>query len=215
MREKVIEAIKREKLIVIVRGVEREKLIPMAEAMYEGAVRILEVTYSADGSVSDLEVAESIKCLADHFKGRMIIGAGTVLTEKQVELTKKAGGQFIISPDSYDLVIKKTRAEGLVSIPGALTATEIQAAHRAGADFIKLFPISNLGIEYVKAISAPLSHINFLAVGGVNKENMPDYLKTGVCGFGIGSGIVDKKMLQANDYKAITKLAEGYTSILG
>ena len=102
----------------------------------------------------------------------------------------------------------------MVSIPGALTATEIQTAHRAGADFIKLFPVANLGEDYVKALCAPLSHIKFLAVGGVNENNMADYLNAGVKGFGISSGIIDKKMVEENDYRAITTLARKFTDIL-
>ena len=214
MRETVIEAIKREKLIVIVRGIHSEKLIPLAEAVYEGGVRLLEITFSADKSVSDEETGENVKRLAEHFENKMYIGAGTVLTEKQVEIAKEAGGKFIISPDAYENVIKKTRELGMVSIPGALTATEIQSAYRAGADFIKLFPVTNLGTDYVRALSAPLSHIHFLAVGGVNVNNMRDYRKAGVKGFGISSGIVDKKMVEDNDYKAITNLARTYTNAL-
>ena len=212
MRESITEAIKKHKIITIVRGVESEKLIPLAEAMYNGGIRILEITYSANGSTSDEETAENIKLLSEHFRDRMYIGAGTVITEKQVELTKKAGGAFIISPDSYENVIKKTRELDMVSIPGALTPSEIQHAHRCGADFVKLFPVTNMGTEYVKAIKAPLSHINFLAVGGINENNMSDYLKAGVCGFGIGSNIVSKKLIDADDYAGITELAKKYTS---
>ncbi len=188
MRNEVIKAIEKEKIVVIVRGVESEKLIPLAEAMYEGGIRLMEITYSANGSVSDEDTAKNIEILSKHFDGRMFIGAGTVITEKQVELTKAAGGKFIISPDTYPEVIKKTRELELVSMPGALTPSEIQQAHRAGADFVKLFPITNMGIDYVKAVKAPLSHIKLLAVGGIDENNISDYLKAGVCGFGIEVG---------------------------
>ena len=214
MREKIISTIEKEKLITIVRGVEKEKLIPLAEAMYTGGIRLLEVTYSANGKVSDEETAECIKILSEHFEGRMYIGAGTVLSEKQVELTKNAGGKFIISPDTNEKVIKKTRELDMVSMPGALTPSEAQKAHIAGADFVKLFPVSNLGADYVKAVKAPLSHIKFLAVGGITLENMADYLKAGVCGFGIGSNIVDKKLVDANDFDGVTKLAEKYVNVV-
>lgn len=210
----IIQAIKKEKLIAIVRGVEKEKLLPLAEAMYAGGVRLLEITYSANGKVSDEETANRIRMLATHFAGRMYIGAGTVLTEKQVELTHLAGGKFIISPDTCMEVIEKTKALGMVSIPGALTPTEIQAAHKAGADFVKLFPITNLGTEYVKAVAAPLSHISFLAVGGIDENNMQDYLKAGVKGFGVGSNIIDKKRLAENDWEGITALAAKYVKAL-
>lgn len=214
MRKHVIEAVEREKLVVIVRGIESEKLIPLAEAMYEGGIRLLEITYSADGKISDEETAENIRKLSEHFDGRMFIGAGTVIRENQVELTKAACGKFIISPDTYVEVIKKTRELDLVSMPGALTPSEIQTAHRAGADFVKLFPVTNLGTDYVKAVSAPLSHIKFLAVGGVNEKNMGDYLKAGVSGFGIGSNIIDKKKLAEGDYEGITNLAKKYVDVV-
>lgn len=211
MKNKIIKAIEDEKLIVIVRGVKQEKLIPLAEAMYEGGVRILEITYDAKGMVTDEETAENIKMLATHFDGRMYIGAGTVLKESQAELTKNAGGTFVISPDTNPDVIKKTVELGLVSIPGALTPSEIQRAHINGADFVKLFPITSMGVEYVKAVAAPLSHVKLLAVGGVGLDNIHDYLKSGVSGFGLGSNIIDKKALADGDYKTITELAKQYT----
>ena len=174
----------------------------------------MEVTYSADGSVPDGETANGIRMLKAHFGDRMAIGAGTVLNEAQVELTHAAGGEFIISPDINEAVIKKTKELGLVSIPGALTPTEAQSAHRAGADFVKLFPILSLGAAYVRAISAPLSHIRFLAVGGVDESNLADYLHAGICGFGIGSNIVNKSLLESGDFSAITALTERFVTAL-
>ena len=168
MKNTVINSILENKIVVIVRGVAKEKLIPLAEAMYAGGIRLLEITYSADKSISDTDTAESIRALAEHFEGRMFIGAGTVLTADQVRLTRAAGGSFIISPDVNEEVIRETYRNGMVSMPGALTPTEIQNAHRFGADFVKLFPISNLGPDYVKAVKAPLSNIKMLAVGGIN-----------------------------------------------
>lgn len=212
MNDKLIQTIENEKIIVIVRGIASEKLIPLAEAMYSGGIRFLELTYSADGRVSDEKNAENIKMLSEHFKDKMHIGAGTVLNERQVELTKEAGGEFIISPDTYPDVIKRTKELGMVSMPGALSPSEIQIAHRSGADFVKLFPITNLGTDYVKAIKAPLSHIRLLAVGGVNENNLSEYLRAGVCGFGIGSNIVSKKLVDENNYEAITELAKKYVS---
>ena len=214
MNEKIIKAVEENGLIVIVRGIEREKLIPLAEAMYKGGVRFLELTFSANGKVSDEETADRIRMLAEHFSGRMMIGAGTVLSERQVELCAKAGGKFIISPDTNVSVIKKTRELGLVSMPGALTPTEIQAAHIAGADFVKLFPIDSLGADYVKAVRAPLSHVKLLAVGGISLDNIALYKNVGISGFGVGSSIIDKRMLEENDYDGITALAEKYVKLI-
>lgn len=214
IRNEIIESVLREKIIVIVRGIEKENLIPLAEAMYDGGIRMIEITYSADLSISDEETAENIHLISEHFGDRMYVGAGTVLTEKQVELTKNAGGKFIISPDVNEKVIEKTRSLGLVSMPGALTPTEVQKAHSYGADFVKLFPITNMGSKYVKAISAPLSNIKMLAVGGIDENNMREYLDAGVCGFGIGSNIVDKKMISEGKFAEITKMAQKYTAVV-
>lgn len=210
MRTQTIKTIEKEKLIVIVRGVEREFLIPLAEAMYTGGIRLLEITYDASGKTSDEETADRIAMLSAHFGERMLIGAGTVLTEKQAELTKRAGGRFIISPNTDENVIKKTRALEMVSIPGALTPTEVQTAHLAGADFVKLFPLDAMGAGYLKAIAAPLSHIRFLAVGGIDLSNMETYRKAGAKGFGIGSNIVNKQWIHDGRFDEITALAKAY-----
>ncbi|MBR2489387.1 MAG: bifunctional 4-hydroxy-2-oxoglutarate aldolase/2-dehydro-3-deoxy-phosphogluconate aldolase [Clostridia bacterium] len=212
MRGNVIKAVENEKIIVILRGIESKKIIPLAEAMYAGGIRLLEVTYDATSKIPHEETAADIKALKEHFGDRMCIGAGTVLTEKQVELTKAAGGEFIISPDANESVIKKTVELGLVSIPGALTPTEIQAAHRAGADFVKLFPIVSMGPSYVKAVKAPLSNIKLLAVGGVDLDNISEYFAAGICGIGLASNITDKKLIAEENFEGITELAKKYVS---
>lgn len=214
MREEIIKAIEKEKLIVIVRGITKEKLLPLAKAMYDGGIRLMEITYDATGKISDEETASCISLLAENFQGKMMIGAGTVLTERQVELTSAAGGCFIISPDTNPAVIKKTKDLNMVSIPGAFTPTEAQSAHLAGADFVKIFPLDCMGASYLKAIRAPLSHIKFLAVGGINEHNIPEYKKAGACGFGVGSNIIDKKLLENEDYATLTKLAKAYIAAL-
>ncbi|MBQ8894442.1 MAG: bifunctional 4-hydroxy-2-oxoglutarate aldolase/2-dehydro-3-deoxy-phosphogluconate aldolase [Clostridia bacterium] len=214
MREQTIAKIKEEKIIIIVRGVDREKLIPMAEAMYEGGIRLLELTYDAKGNPSDEEIADRIAMLAKHFEGRMLIGAGTVLTEKQVALTKAAGGRFIISPDAAPEVIKATRAAGLVSIPGCLTPSEMHQAHKDGADFIKLFPADAFGPSYFKAVKAPLSHLDILAVGGVSTENLADYQAAGAAGYGMASNILDRKAIAENDWQVITGKARKYVELV-
>ena len=210
----IIESVKKNKIIVIVRGVAKEKLIPLAEAMYNGGIRLIECTYQANGSISDEEIADNIKMLAEYFGDKMYVGAGTVLTKKQVELTKKAGGKFIISPDANEEVIRYTKEIGLISMPGALTPTEIAAAKRAGADFVKVFPIDVYGPSYIKAVEAPLSNVELLAVGGVNKDNLTDYLSAGAVGVGIGTGIVNKGMIESGNFEGITRLAKEYTEKL-
>ena len=210
----MISKIKEHKIIAIIRNVKTEKLIPLCQALYDGGIRIVEVTYSADAKVSDKQTAAQIKMLASNFQGKLYIGAGTVITKNQVTYTKKAGGKFIISPNTDKRIIKAAKRRGLVSIPGALTPSEALTAKQYGADFVKLFPINNLGIDYFKAVSAPLSHIDFLAVGGISPEIMKDYLDSNISGFGIGSNIINKTLIENDDWAALTKLAQSYVTVI-
>ena len=212
--ENTINMIMEHQIITIVRGVAKEKLIPLAEAMYKGGIRLMECTFDAKGITPDEEVAENIKMLAKHFGDRMLIGSGTVLTERQVELTEKAGGKFIISPNFDPAIVKKTKKCNLVSIPGIFTPSEAVAAVQAGADFVKLFPMAALGPKYLKDLTVPLSHIRFLAVGGVNAENLKEHRDAGACGYGIASEIVHKPTIEAGDFEAITQRALKLTSQL-
>ena len=133
------------------------------------------------------------------------------MTEEQVRLAYLSGAEFIISPDCCEAVIKKTRELGMVSIPGVFTPTEAANAHRFGADFAKLFPNSEVSISYLKALVTPLSHIKFLAVGGVNHENLTDYLKAGAKGVGVATAIADKAAIARGDYAEITRRAKMFT----
>lgn len=210
-----IRIIEQTKLIVIVRGLERKALLPFAEAVYAGGIRALEITYDASGKTPDAEIADRIGMLKTHFGERMLIGAGTVLTEGQVQLTADAGGDLIISPHTDAAVIAATKGKGMLSIPGAFTPTEMVHAHQSGADFVKLFPVTALSPSYIKAIRAPLPQIRLLAVGGVSLENVKAYLTAGVSGFGLGANIVDQNAILRGDYLAITACAKAYCDLVG
>ncbi len=166
----------------------------------------MEITYPAAGDPT--KTAEIIRALHEEFGSSLAVGAGTVLKKEQVILTHNAGGSYVISPNVDAEVIAETARLGLVSIPGGLTPTECQAAHLAGADFVKLFPMSSMGAGYLKTISAPLSHIRFLAVGGVKTDEFAEYIAAGACGFGIGGALGYKEAVTAGDYTIITKCAE-------
>ena len=204
----ILKQIEQEKIIAIIRGVEKEKILPLVNALYEGGIRFLEVTFQQ--GEDDTETYDSIKLITENFGGRIHVGAGTVLTEGQVKLTKKAGGEFIISPNTYDRVIKLTKKLGMVSMPGAYSPTEIMTAVRLGADFVKLFPASTLGSSYIKAILSPLKAVKLLVVGGINLDNIKEFQKLGICGLGLGANIVDKEMHKNNHFESIKELAKKY-----
>lgn len=210
-RQDVINTIEREKIIVILRGFDYDELKNTVAAMREGGIRCCEVTYDSLGKITDEQTAEHIARLCIDFPD-MLIGAGTVLKESQVELTKNAGGKFIISPDTNPDVIRKTVELELVSIPGALTPSEATLANRSGADFVKLFPNGEVKPTYLKALVAPLSHIKFLAVGGINAENLTDTLKMGAVGVGVATGIANKEYIKNGKFDEITKLARKFVS---
>ncbi len=208
MEKKIIEAVKENKLIAIVRGVESEKCVKIAQALYDGGFRLMEITYDQKHPEIWEETAKAIGAVAKAFEGRMYVGAGTVTCTELVELTHKYGGQFIISPDVNEDVIRRTRELGLVSMPGALTPTEVMVAHRAGANFVKLFPAGNLGTGYVKAVKAPISHVDLLVVGGIDEKNVASFLAVGAAGAGVGGNLVNRAWVEAGEYEKITEVAK-------
>ncbi len=209
-RKSVIEAIEKEKLVSIIRDPEHSSLIPAVQALYDGGVRILEITFDRSGKVSRDEIGLMISELSEKFDGRMLVGAGTVTSREEVKCAFLAGASFIISPNCDPEIITLTRKLGMVSIPAAYTATEIATALNYGADYIKLFPADQVTKEYVKAICAPLSDAKLLAVGGVTAENARDFLDRGFYGIGVGSNLYNKQLIQAKDFDSLKELAKKY-----
>ena len=210
MRETVIKWAYEHKIVAIVRGIEPEKCLKVAEALYEGGIRMMEITYDQKNPDSWEETANTIGKLAKAMEGKMLIGAGTVTNVKLVELTHKAGGLFIISPDTKADVIRRTRELGLVSMPGALTPTDVTTAWDAGADIIKLFPANEVGLSYIKAIKAPLKHIPLMATGGVRPANAMDYLNAGSAALGVGGDLVNKQWIAAGEFDKIGQAARDF-----
>jgi len=210
MREIVIQEILKGKIIAIVRGVEPEKAQKVAQALYEGGIRMVEVTFNQKDPSSFEKTAQAIRLICETMGEKMLVGAGTVTSTALVDIAAKAGAGYIISPDTDVEVIRHTRELGLVSIPGAYTATEAKQAHNAGADFIKLFPCIADAPAYVKALCAPFNHMRFLAVGGVNADNAAAFLKAGAVGVGVGGSLVNKAWVDAGEYWKITEEAKKF-----
>lgn len=207
MRETVLEWVAREKVVAIVRGAESSVCTRVAEALYAGGIRLMEITYDQRSPESWEDTAAAIGQTARRFEGRMLVGAGTVTEPGLVELTHRAGGCFIISPDTNETVIRRTRELDMVSMPGAMTPTEILTAHRAGADFVKLFPAAGLGPAYLRAVCAPLSHVKIMVVGGIDEKNVGAFLAAGAAGAGVGGNLASRQWIRDGAWDKITQAA--------
>lgn len=214
MREQTIRKILNEKVIAIVRGFYGEDCLNLAKALHKGGVTLLEITFDQKDAALREKTVETIRLLKAELGDKMSFGAGTVTTVEMVQMAKEAGAEYIISPDTNDAVIKATREAGLVSIPGALTPTEISYAYRCGADFVKVFPASAMGVKYLKDVSAPLSHIRMLAVGGVDGSNVKDYFAAGAVGAGVAGCLFKKDWVKNGEWERITAASSAFMALV-
>lgn len=198
------------KIIAIIRGVSSDKIINTVQALKDGGISCVEVTFNAKDDEASKDTLKSISMIKEYFADSVAVGAGTVLTANDVKMAANAGAEFMISPNTKMEVIWQTKRLELVSIPGAVTPSEIINAHDLGADIVKLFPAAALGLDYIKALTGPINHIPFTAVGGINAENANDFIKAGCVGVSVGGNLVNKKLIEAGDFQSITKLAKGY-----
>ena len=171
-------------LIAIIRGVRPEDAEAIGDAIYEGGIRIIEVPLNSPDPL------RSIELLASRLGDRALVGAGTVMSIRQVQQVRDAGGRIIVSPDTNVEVVAASAEAGLVSSPGYFTPSEAFAAIRAGAHTLKLFPAEGGSPALLKAHLAVLpKDIPVLAVGGIKPDNMRPWLDAGARGFGLGSGL--------------------------
>ncbi|CAN7612890.1 bifunctional 4-hydroxy-2-oxoglutarate aldolase/2-dehydro-3-deoxy-phosphogluconate aldolase [Peribacillus frigoritolerans] len=196
------------KIISIVRGAKPEDTLKIAKALRDGGVRLIEITLNSPNAL------ESIELISQELGEEMVVGAGTVLDPETARAALLAGSKFILSPTVHLETIKMTKRYGAVSIPGAFTPTEILTAYENGGDIIKVFPAS-VGPNYFKDIRGPLSHIPLLPTGGVTLDNITEFQKVGVVGFGIGSSLVDAKQEVNEKYlTALTQKAKSFVSAI-
>lgn len=172
-------------IIAIARGdFTPPKACAIADALARGGVRVMEVTLGSETSVACIEA------LREHTDGRMLVGAGTVRTPEGVDRALGAGAEFLVSPNTDPESIERSRAAGALHLPGVFTASEAQAAIRAGCRMQKLFPASHMGPSYMKALRAPLSDVEFVPTGGIDIDNMAAFIDAGAVALGVGSAII-------------------------
>ncbi|GKU83769.1 bifunctional 4-hydroxy-2-oxoglutarate aldolase/2-dehydro-3-deoxy-phosphogluconate aldolase [Niallia sp. NCCP-28] len=182
-----IELFKKKKIAAIIRGATSSNILPIAHALKEGGISIIEITMETPGALKALEKL----ALSDDIE--LVAGAGTVLDSETARAAIMSGAKFIFSPTINSNTIQTTKRYGAISIPGAYTPTEILTAYEYGADLIKVFPASSLGAGYFKQLAGPLPHIPLMATGGVDDTNLLEYLNSGAIAVGIGSSLVNAK----------------------
>jgi 2-dehydro-3-deoxyphosphogluconate aldolase/(4S)-4-hydroxy-2-oxoglutarate aldolase len=196
-----IDALKKAKVVAIVRGLNEDQIRPVARALMAGGVIAMEVTFNTPGA------EKMIKILSDEFGGDLLVGAGTVLDPKTAATAASCGAKFILSPVTDIAVINECRRLGVVPVPGAMTPTEIFTAWQAGAGMVKVFPSGTLGPKYIGDVLAPLNDLSLMAVGGVNLESIAQFFSFGAHAVGIGSDLVNKSMIDSGDYAALERQA--------
>ena len=203
----ICQLVREGRIVAIIRGFAPETCLRLAEAYLKGGIRMVEVTFNQKSPETWKDTAAAIAAIRERFGGEVRAGAGTVLTVEQLSMCEQAGGEYMITPNVNPALIRECVRRGLVAMPGALTPSEAVDAWEAGASFVKIFPAGSLGPGYVKAVRAPLSHIPFLAVGGIGPDNVADFMKAGCVGAGVGGNLTNKEWIAAGEWGKIAETA--------
>lgn len=181
-RAEIVKILKTEKIVAIVRMKEQLEVPAFINSLIKGGIKALEITSNTPGFSEEIANARNRYRQFD-----VLIGAGTVTNVHIAKEAIEAGAQFLVTPNTNIEVIKVAHAHDIPVLMGAVTPTEVCVAIENGADIIKLFPAGSLGINYFKAIKAPLDKVDFFVVGGINLSNIKDWMEAGAAGVGLGS----------------------------
>jgi len=210
MAESTAEIIERVGLIPVLRAKNAKQAHAVVDAMIAGGVTVVEVTMTVPGAI------DVLRELKQQYGATLLLGSGTVTTAKEADATIEAGAEFVVSPSLHPDVIAATKAAGKLSIPGALTPTEAITAHRAGADYVKIFPCSAVGgAPYLKALLAPFPFLKLIPTGGVTLQTAENYLKAGARALGVGSDLVNLAAIDEGRPEVVTAAARAYIDLVG
>ncbi|MCM3714823.1 bifunctional 4-hydroxy-2-oxoglutarate aldolase/2-dehydro-3-deoxy-phosphogluconate aldolase [Halalkalibacter oceani] len=201
----LLNQIKENGIVAVIRGAKPENISAISKALSEGGVKTFEIT------VETPKVLQLIEQVSSELGDDVIVGAGTVLDSETARAAIMAGAKFVFSPTVDVETIKLTKRYGVVSIPGAMTPTEILRAYEAGGDIIKVFPANAFGPRYLKDVHGPLPHIPLMPTGGIDLDNVGEYIKHGAVAAGVGSTLVNTKVEIDEAYlAALTKRAAAF-----
>lgn len=205
MSEQVKETLERVGLVPVLRARSIEEGHALVDAMMAGGITVVEVTMTVPNAV------ELLRELKKRHGANLLLGSGTVTTAAQAAATINAGAEFVVSPSLHPEVIATTKQSGKVSIPGALTPTEIITAWRAGADYVKVFPCSAMGgASYLKAVRAPFPELKLIPTGGVTLQTAAEFIKAGARALGVGSDLVNATAIAEGHPETVTNTARAY-----
>jgi 2-dehydro-3-deoxyphosphogluconate aldolase/(4S)-4-hydroxy-2-oxoglutarate aldolase len=201
----VLSRIKEIGIIPVVRAESSEIALRAVEAIREGGIPIVEITMTVPGAIPTIET------LTDRYGDEVLIGAGTVLDQETARLCILGGARFVVSPILDHGTVATCRRYDVAAIPGALTPTEALAAWTAGADCIKIFPANAVGGPgYLRSLKAPLPQIELIPTGGVTLDTAAEFIKAGAVALGIGSDLVDTRILRDGGDKVIAERARQF-----
>ena len=205
-RNEIISLLKNPGIIAVIRAQSADQALLVCEALLEGGVIALEITMTTPNAFAAIADAKK------RFGERAIIGVGTVVTAEMAYAAIGAGAEFVVSPITRPSIVEASHSSDRPVMIGAYTATEAQTAHEAGADFVKLFPADGLGPAYVKALRAPLPHLQIVPTGGVELKNVGDWLRAGCVAVGVGSSLIRKEFLEKSSWGELSSLSAEFVS---
>ena len=195
-------------LMGILRGISVSDIEPLLEASIEAGLETIEVTMNTPGA------PEMISRMCEISNGRVMIGAGTVLSEKDLKAAREAGAGFIVMPVFIGGIVKSCVSEGVPVFPGALTPQEVFKAHEAGATMVKVFPSGAFGPGYIKILKGPLNKVRLMAVGGVSTANAGEYFSNGADAVAFGGGVFKEEWLEKKDFASIGNLIKKFVTVV-
>ena len=208
-RSEIISLLTHPGIIAVVRTDKTDQVPLICEALIAGGVIALEITFTVPNAL------DAIREASRRFGSQALIGAGTVLNATACRDAIVAGAEFVVSPITKLEIAEAAHVADRPVMLGAYTPTEAQAAHEAGADFIKIFPADKLGPSYIKALRAPLPHLKIVPTGGVDLNTAADFLKAGCAALGVGGSLLTAEILKTGHWPELTRLARAYVEIVG
>lgn len=208
-KTEVLTRIRATGLVPVVRAESSSQAMLAVAALKRGGLDVLEVTMTVPGAIA------VIRSLVDEYRDETLVGAGTVLDQETAQACIEAGAKFIVSPALNEATIEFCRKHEVAVFPGALTPTEVVRAWNAGADAVKVFPAGAVGgANYLKALKAPLPHIELIPTGGVSLQTAADFIKAGAMALGVGNDLVDLKALREGNSELITERTREFLAIV-